>query len=95
MSTLKILGNLIKIDLAINRKKSVLVSEENKYIRFQNLRRFLKVPFIIYADFESISKPLDNKSDRPNNEKCQDHIICSYGHKIVWGDEHTILTIPY
>ena len=53
------------------------------------MRKFLKAPFIIYADFENISKPSpDNNGDGPNTEKYQDHIIYSYSCKFISVDEH-------
>ena len=66
----KILESLIKCFLAINHTKKVMPCEENAHVRFQNFKRLLKVPFIMYADFEIILKPItDNKNDGLNTKK--------------------------
>ena len=62
----KILESLIKIFVAINHTKKVMPCEENAHIRFQNFKRLLKVPFIMYANFEIIT---DNKNDGLNTKK--------------------------
>ena len=40
--------------VAINHTKSLLISEENEYINFQNFKRLTKVPFILCGDFECV-----------------------------------------
>ena len=48
----------------------------------------LRVPFKIYADFECILKE-DKSSDKNNGsytEKYQDHIPCSFAHKVACVD---------
>jgi hypothetical protein len=57
--------------------KITLPKTENAFIEFKNYKKQLKVPFIIYADFESILIPLKDKN------KYQQHQGCSYGYKIV------------
>ena len=48
---------------------------------------------MIYADFESILVPEDNKKEnsdmkwRSDMNKYQEHIACSYGHKLVFVDD--------
>ena len=55
-------------------------------INFRNRHRQLPVPFVIYADFESVTEkvsscqPSDNKS---YTEKYQRHTACSFGYKVV------------
>ena len=51
----------------------------------------MKSPFIIYADFESILVPEDNRKQNPEESytnKYQTHIACSYGHKLVCVDDN-------
>ena len=61
----------------INNTKSVLLPEGNAYVNFQNIRRIIKAPWIIYSDFKWILIPLTDKSDDgPNTEKYQNHIVC-------------------
>ena len=50
----------------------------------------IKSPFKIYADFESILVPENNKKkhpEEPYTNKYQKHIACSYGYKLVSVDE--------
>ena len=41
------------------------------------MKKQLKVPFIIYADFEALLKEMIS------NNKYQEHDACSYGYKVV------------
>ncbi|CAB4044378.1 Hypothetical predicted protein [Paramuricea clavata] len=57
-------------------------------IKFKNRRNCLPVPFVIYADFESILVPNENTksnagSDESYTEKYQTHQACSFGLKTV------------
>ncbi|KAJ9585420.1 hypothetical protein L9F63_002803, partial [Diploptera punctata] len=56
---------------------------DEKYIEFKNYNRKLKVPFAIYADFESILSKVD--SCKPNHENSytneyQKHIPCGFSY---------------
>ena len=45
---------------------------------------------MIYADFENILLPEDNGKQNPNESytnKCQKHVACSYGYKLVCVDD--------
>ena len=49
-----------------------------------------KKPFMIYADCESILVPEDNGKQIPNESytsKYQEHVACSYGHKLACVDD--------
>ena len=60
----------------INNTKSVLLPEGNTYVNFQNIKRIIKAPCIIYSDFKWILIPSTDKSDDgPNTEKYQNHIV--------------------
>ena len=39
--------------------------EKGEYVKFKNYQRKMKSPFLIYADFESILVPKDNKKQNP------------------------------
>jgi len=61
-----------------------------KKVEFKNHNRMIKVPFIVYADFESIVKPIS--SGEPNDEKSftsqyQKHVPCGFSYKIVCFDD--------
>jgi hypothetical protein len=63
-----------------------LPTEENKWLEFKNIDKQLKVPFIIYADFEAITEPIDsvNRSpDKSYTESYQKHEPCGYAYKVV------------
>ena len=87
-STSKILENYAKIYLAIYHTKIVTLNEENTYTRFRDFKRLLKTPFTIYAHFEIILKPgTDNKRKWKHTKKYQNHIVCSYGCKLICVDK--------
>ena len=50
----------------------------------------IKSPLMIYADFESILEPEDNRKQNPEESytnKYQKHIACKYGYKLVCVDD--------
>jgi hypothetical protein len=67
--------------------KAVLpVKGENDTVEFKNYKNQLKIPFVIYADFECITKEINTCSQSLENsftEKYQEHEPCGYGYKIV------------
>ena len=72
----------------INGKQNVKLGKDS--ISFKNCSKQLPPPFKIYANFECIlCPPLSKKScDKSNSytEKYQDHIPCSFAHKVVCVD---------
>ena len=57
----------------------------NTFLRFKNFRYSGKAPFVIYADFESLIKPLDNCDPNPNRsytKKYQKHEPISFCYYI-------------
>ena len=55
--------------------------EEGSIIKFQNFNRSMRVPFVVYADFESLIKPLDTCEPNPENshkKKYQEHKPSSF-----------------
>ena len=63
-----------------------LRSLKGEYIGFQNYERKIELPFLIYADFESILVPKEKgwqNSDESYTNKYQKHVACSYGYKLV------------
>ena len=69
--------------------KICLPSKKKAYIEYNEMmaRRQLKAPFIIYADFEALTKKVKKSN------KYQKHIGCSYGYKIV--SDYKEFTKPY
>ena len=87
-SSSRILECHVKNCLAINHVKSVLLPEENEYVNFQNVKRLTKALFIIYGDFKYVLIFwTDNIIFGPNTKKHKDHIVCSYGYKLLCLDE--------
>ena len=55
-------------------------------VYFKNHQKQLPVPFVIYADFESITEKMSTfqpSDKRSYTEKYQRHTACSFGYKVV------------
>ena len=73
-----------EICLSINGKQSVKLEEG--IIKFENYFKQIPVPFEIYADFEfNLKKVKFNEGSY--EEKCQDHIPCSFAYKVLCIDD--------
>ena len=60
---------------------------QNTYLRFKNFLYSEKAPFAVYADFESLIKPLDNCDPDPNKsytKKYQKHEPISFSYYITF-----------
>jgi hypothetical protein len=44
--------------------KIILPTEEDKLLEFKNIGKQMKVPFIIYADFEALNSPIDSVNNK-------------------------------
>ena len=58
---------------------------KNDRVKFINFYKKKKFPFVIYADFETIIKKIDDAS-RTNTNKLQEHVFCGYSYVIVGCD---------
>ena len=74
--------------LTINGKQAINMPKKGENIlKFNNFHKQLPVPFVIYADFESITKKV--QGCRPNDDKSytteayQTHEDCGYEYKVV------------
>lgn len=72
-------------------RKDVLPSAGSK-MKFKNIRKQHPVPFAVYADFESIVKPIDEQKGE-NTKAYQEHISCGYALKLVCRDDES-LSLP-
>ena len=58
--------------------------KKDNYARFKNYeRKLLKLPFMIYGDFDSILIPEDNgkqNPEEPYTNKYQKHVAYTYGY---------------
>ncbi|XP_066902574.1 uncharacterized protein [Halyomorpha halys] len=59
-----------------NKPVRIVLPKKNPFIRFSNVERQSKVPFVIYADFESILVPINESSG--NTTKYQRHDPISF-----------------
>ena len=64
--------------------------DPGKKVDFKNHNQMIKVPFIIYADFESIVKPINShhqRGDKSFTNQYQKHVPCGFSYHIVCFDE--------
>ena len=70
-----------------------LPSEGNNSLKFENFSKQLKVPFVIYADFECLLQPIED-SQSPKSENTsyttayQEHIPTGFAYYVVSVDEN-------
>src|SRR5258708_32371743 len=80
--------------IKINEVQAVKLPQKGSFIKFKNLKNTLDVPFIIYADFESILVPLEKdnntKLHNTSTNKTHEHIPCSFDYKVVCKLDDTI-----
>ena len=60
-STQEILKHHIKDCFKINGKQRIIIPKKDEYVKLKNYERNITSPLKIYADFESISMPEDNR----------------------------------
>ncbi|CAB4015283.1 Gastrula zinc finger [Paramuricea clavata] len=63
-----------------------LPNEDNASLYFKDYHKQLKVPFVIYADFESVTAKIDSVSPNPtksSTEKYQHHQPCGFSYVVV------------
>ncbi|XP_049886836.1 uncharacterized protein LOC126381397 [Pectinophora gossypiella] len=61
-----------------------VLPEEGSFITFKNYNRKQDIPFVIYADFETILRPIqDNDGDTANTTKLQCHVPAAFAYNIV------------
>ena len=85
-SSARVLENQKQDCLLINGTQAIKMPGEGSKIYFDNHKKMLPVPFVIYADFEAITEKID--SCKPSDEKSytstyQSHKACGYGYKLV------------
>jgi len=63
-----------------------LPSDDNMFLHFKEHHKQLRAPFIIYADFESLTTKIHSSSQDPNQsstEKLQKHEACGFSYVVV------------
>ena len=78
LSTADILKSHFNDYFKINGKQMIKMPKIGEYVRLKNYKRKIKSPFMIYADFESISLPKDSKKQNPDE---------FYGYRLVHVDD--------
>ena len=93
-SSERILANHVDNCLTINGAQAINMPKQGENIlKFNNFHKQLPVPFVIYADFEAITKKVQgckqseemkkDKDTRSYTETYQTHKDCGYGYKVV------------
>ncbi|XP_049887050.1 uncharacterized protein LOC126381638 [Pectinophora gossypiella] len=67
---------------ACGRVKTVL-PEKGSLIQFQHFERMQDMPFVIYADFESLLQPTPDAQNSECTENIQKHVPAAFGYYIV------------
>ena len=68
-----------------NESVKITMPQQGTYLRFKNFLHSEKAPFVIYADFESLIKPMDNCNPNPNKsytKKYQKHEPTSFSYYV-------------
>ena len=90
----RILANHVNNCLTINGAQAINMPKQGENVlKFNNFHKQLPVPFVIYADFEAITKKVqgceqseemkNEKNKRSYTEAYQTHEDCGYGYKVV------------
>ena len=69
-----------------NECVKIVMPQQSTFLRFKNFLHSEKAPFAIYADFESLIKPMDNCNPDPNKsytKKYQKHEPISFSYYIL------------
>ena len=93
-SSERVLANHANNCLTINGAQAINMPKQGEnIIKFNNFHKQLPVPFVIYADFEDITKKVQgceqseemtkDKDRRSYTEAYQTHEDCGYGYKVV------------
>ena len=86
-STEKILKDHKDICFVINGNQAVKMPNAKKNIvKFNNYYKEQAVPFVIYADFEALTKKISSckpSDQRSYTQEYQKHVSCGYGYKLV------------
>ena len=78
--------------IVLKECQAIDMPPEGEVIIFKAFRETVKIPFVIYADLESIldkltfdmqDSDISASEEQEKTEKLQKHIACSYGYKVV------------
>ena len=107
-SSERVLANHVNNCLTINGAQAINMPKQGENVlKFNNFHKQLPVPFVIYADFEAITKKVQgckqseemekDKDRRSYTEAYQTHEDCGYGYKVVccYDDKYSKYTRTY
>ena len=107
-SSERVLANHVNNCLTINGAQAInMPKQRENLLRFTNFHKQLPVPFVIYADFEAITKKVqgceqseemkNEKNERSYTEAYQTHEDCGYGYKVIccYDDKYSKYTSIY
>ena len=69
----------------------VMPSEKDNILEFNQYMKSDKMPYIIYADIESLIRKTDgctNNPEKSSTTKIGEHIPCGYSMSTIWGFDH-------
>ena len=72
--------------LIVNGTQQIEMPKEGSKVYFQNCQKQFPIPFVIYADFEAITKKIDTCSPpghKSYTQAYQKHELCGFGYKVV------------
>ncbi|CAG2215764.1 unnamed protein product [Mytilus edulis] len=80
----RILNNHLPYCQTHGPQKIELPTEDNKWLHYKDIRKQLKVPYVIYADFECLQEPIvDSNECDQKTKKTTKHIPCGFAYKVV------------
>ena len=86
-SSRRVLNNHKENYIIINGEQAIkMTDKDNNILKFDNFHKQQPVPFVIYADFEAITKKIQGcqqNDDSSHTEAYQKHTDCGYGYKAV------------
>ena len=72
--------------LIINGTQRIEMPQPGSKVQFNNYQNQLPVPFVIYADFEALTRKIDScspRGDKSYTQAYQKHEACGFGYKVV------------
>lgn len=73
-------------NIVYNGVQATVMPTESSKVFFKNHHKQLPAPFVIYADFEAITKKLmtcEPEKSKSYTQTDQKHEACGFGHKVV------------
>ena len=81
--------------MVINGQQAIkILKKDNNILKFNNFRKQMPVPFVIYADFEAITEKVQGSQpniDKSYTETYKKHKDCGHGYEVIccYDDKYT------